>query len=178
MEIWKDISWYEWIYQISNFGNVKSLKNGRWWIWKEKLLKYTTNKDYNMIRLWNNWKCYLVHRLVAQAFIQNTENKPCVNHIDWNKRNNYVNNLEWVTYTENLIHKYHILWYKWSAKWKFGKNNPSSKKVNQYDLEWNFIKTWWSIIDVKRKLNINKTSISLVCKWKLNKAGWFIWKYS
>ena len=98
-EIWKDIEGYEGLYQISNFGNVKSLakprKNGNntQYIQKEKLLKQSfTSTGYKKVELYKNGKrkSFKVHRLVAKAFISNPENKPEVNHIDGNKINNFA----------------------------------------------------------------------------------------
>ncbi len=86
-------------YLIDTEGNVYNKKGE---------LKFTRpNRDgYNTVNLWKNNKpiCYAIHRLVALAFIPNPENKPCVNHIDYNKMNNNVDNLEWCTYSENLRH--------------------------------------------------------------------------
>lgn len=108
-EIWKDIPNYEGKYQISNFGNVISLNFANKHF--PRLLKLKNHKDgYKLVGLSNgqanNKTFFAVHRLVAQAFIPNPENKEQVNHIDGDKSNNKVTNLEWVTPKENVIHAF------------------------------------------------------------------------
>jgi hypothetical protein len=100
MEIWKDISGYENIYKVSNFGNVK--RNGK----NENRKLSSDGKGYCVIDLWKDGlqHAYKVHRLVANAFIPNPLNKSQVNHIDGKKLNNSVDNLEWVTNLENIQH--------------------------------------------------------------------------
>jgi predicted XRE-type DNA-binding protein len=108
-EIWKDIKDYEGRYQISNFGRVKSLKYHQ--TNKIKLLRLGINKDgYLQISLSKNgiFKNYYVARLVAAYFVINLDIKPLINHIDGNKKNNYFNNLEWVTVRENNLHAFKI----------------------------------------------------------------------
>lgn len=114
MELWKDIKGYEGKYQISSYGRVKSLaritKNNH--KIPERILNTTTRltKDgycrVTLIGKKSKTHDYRVHRLVAETFIPNPNNKPTVNHIDGNKKNNHVDNLEWNTREENMQHAY------------------------------------------------------------------------
>lgn len=116
-EIWKDIPGYEGLYKSSNLGRIKSLdkkitnKNGQSKIQREIILKETNDRGYKIVTLTNNYKSYRTgcHRLVAKAFIENPENKPCVNHKNGIKDDNRIENLEWVTYSENEIHSIRVL---------------------------------------------------------------------
>lgn len=108
-EIWKDIKGYEGLYQVSNLGRVRSLDRKRWdgrkWC-KCKgrtLVGRPTKMGYLRVGLGRGVDCY-IHRLVAQAFLVNTNNKSQINHKDGNKRNNSVNNLEWCSNSENMAH--------------------------------------------------------------------------
>ena len=103
-EIWKDVKNYEGLYQISNLGRLKSVeriyKNRKC---KELIKKTSVANGYERIGLSKNGeiKYFSIHRLVAEAFIDNPKNLPCINHKDTNKRNNKVDNLEWCTHKEN-----------------------------------------------------------------------------
>lgn len=113
IEIWKDIDGYEGIYQVSSLGRVRSLdrtlldKNNVEYKVKGKIRKISCNgKGYQQIQLSKEGRLemFLVHRLVAESFINNPDGLPIVNHIDGSKTNNNVNNLEWVSNSENINH--------------------------------------------------------------------------
>lgn len=171
MEIWKEIENYP-DYEISSYGRVKSLKWG-----KTRMLKFSTNNSgYLTIHLRKNGKTksYLIHRLVANAFIPNPDNKPCIDHIDGNPSNNRVENLRWVTQKENSnnpitrnnIRNSKINVYQGINNPNFGnrgKLNPLSKSVLQFDKNDNFIKKWDSMVDIERELKYNVSPIGACC---------------
>lgn len=109
MEVWRDIKGFEGRYQVSNLGRVKSL--ARRMVVKDRILKpFGNNKGYKCVHLWNiQHKEPLIHRLVAEAFIPNPDGKKEVNHKDGNPLNNEVNNLEWCTHSENMLHSFRVL---------------------------------------------------------------------
>ena len=156
-EVWKDVEGYEGLYQISNFGNVKSLarivhseKRSDYKI-KEKILKQSdTTTGYKKVELHKGnekRKSFKVHRLVAQAFIPNPENKLEVNHIDGNKHNNNVNNLEWVTSSENKIHAFKM------------DLNPTKRDLDENEIIRMYCEEKMSIHQIAKELNIADCAI-------------------
>lgn len=112
-EIWKDIIGYDGYYQVSNLGRIKSLSRDvfcgmGYYLKKEKILKQAQhNQGYNGVTLYieNISKQFLVHKLVATAFVKNLFNKEKVCHIDFNKKNNNSKNLEWVSSLESVCYQ-------------------------------------------------------------------------
>lgn len=159
-EIWKDIPEYEGLYQVSIFGKVRSLYgwNGTNYYRRNKILKPEIIKGYLRVSLFKKNKCkkFMIHRLVAEAFLPNVNNLPYINHKDENTKNNKVFNLEWCTHDYNVRYS-------------------QSKKILQYDLQGNFVKEWNAVNDIVRETKI--THVCDCCKGKRNHAGGYIWKY-
>lgn len=180
-EIWVNIPNYDG-YQVSNLGRLKSLEKKIWnghqyIIRKEKILKGRINtKGYIKYALYQNKKPknLSIHRLVAEAFIPNPDNLPQINHIDGNKQNNCVDNLEWCTNGENQQHA----WINGLQKKKIGKENHNARQIIQSDLNDNVVGEFDSIMDAVRFLNIkNGSHIVQCCKGERNKAYNYKWKY-
>jgi hypothetical protein len=145
-------------YFISSLGRIKNKKN----IIMENYKIHHSGYIYTRI----NYNKYAIHRLVAMMFIPNLENKPFVNHIDGNKTNNKLDNLNWVTCYENNIHNHNMGFVKYYTK-----------KIGQYKLNGELIKEFNSIKEASNILNIGNTNILGALKNRQNTAGGFIWKY-
>lgn len=159
VEIWKDVCGYEGLYMISNLGNVLSKVNinGKQ---KGRIMKQSIcGKGYLKVVLCKNGehKQHMIHRLVAEAFIPNPERKETVNHIDGNKKNNSVDNLEWNTYSENLKHAYKNGLNCWNSK-----KGRKMKSVEQLDKDTGeVIARYQSIGDALRAMNAPPSHHSL-----------------
>lgn len=184
IEIWKDIDGCPG-YQVSNTGKVKSLerkvkdKNGSIRTIKERIIKPGKNTGGYLIvvlRKEGKNKTMKVHRLVAKAFIQNDSLfKNDINHLDEDKTNNNVNNLEWCTREYNINYGTHNERMAVSnSKAHTGVYNTKKSKPVKC-LETGLI--FPSIMEVQRQLGFNNSSISACCKGKLNTCGGFHWKY-
>ncbi len=178
MEIWKDIHWYK-NYQISNLWNVKNLNFNRTWKTKE-MKNCITRLWYCVVELFyksKRWKKLYIHRLVAQEFLWLDINNPkmCVCHKDDNPSNNNVDNLFLWTQKQNIqdcVKK----WRHIRAS-KLGRCDLNDKKVNQYDKQGKFIKTWNSAKEVMNIVLIHQWNISMCCNGLRKTAWWYKWEF-
>lgn len=174
-EIWKPVVGFEGIYSVSNYGNVRreetgvSKGTGNYARSQHTLKQKKNNKGYLLVDLYKNntRHQFLVHRLVATAFITNANNLPCVNHIDENKFNNNVDNLEWCT------QKYNINFGSCARKIGEANSNP----VEQYSKTGEKICEYPSIIEAQRQTNISNGNIVDCLHGRRQSAGGFIWRY-
>lgn len=180
-ETWKDVLGWEGFYEISNTGVVAS---------KEREVSYgSVNyiRKRQKIKQWNDFYGYKivtlcaggkrgnirVHRIFAEAYIPNPENKPLINHKDGDKANNDIKNLEWSTYSENIKHGYT----KGLNTGMRGKANINKRiSIDQYDLKGSFIRNWSSGLEAAKHLKLAISGISLALNGKRKHCGGFIWK--
>lgn len=166
VEVFLDIKGYEGLYQVSNYGRVRSLNYKR--TGEVRVLKAAKDKaGYLQIGLCKNGKqnWRKVHRFVAEAFIPNPDNLPEVNHIDEDKSNNCVWNLEWCT------RKYNV---------NYGtRTEQTSTPVYQYTKDSVFVKEYPSIREASRQTGINRCNIASCCRgYKYKSAGGYVWSFN
>ena len=175
MEDWKEIAGYEGLYAVSSFGRVRSLTKGL-------ILKpvETKAKEYYQVSLYKNkeQKTHNIHRLVANAFIENPSNKKEVNHKDGDKLNNNASNLEWSTRSENVLHSYRLGLQtpKYKAALEMAVE-ARKRKINQYTLDGSFVKTFESITAASKATGVTRQNISKVLCGERRNAGGFKWDY-
>ena len=162
-EIWKPIEGFDG-YEISSHGRVRSFKNKT-----PRILKTSSCRGYRVLILRKDGKSYgcKIHRLVAEAFIPNPDNLPCVNHKDENKANNNVSNLEWCSIAYN--NNYNDRTIRIAQK--------KSIPVYQYTISGDFVKQWESSKDAADHYGCTRENIQLVCRGKANTAVGFKWSY-
>lgn len=165
-EKWADIKGFEGLYQVSNLGRVKSLPRQGTYATPHILVPSKDKNGYLHVGLLKNSirKTKRVHRLVAEAFIDNPDKLPEINHKDENKQNNQVSNLEWCT------RKYNV---------NYGSRTEKTQKaVMQFNKAGVLVATYKGLNEIKRALKIkNVSNISNVCKGKRKSAYGYVWKF-
>lgn len=204
-EIWKDIPGYNGRYQVSDIGRIKSIRNGNERILSGSLVKRTGYISFSLCKD-GEIKKFSAHRIVAEAFIPNVDNKPEVDHINTIRHDNRAENLRWVTRKENINNPISLERLRIAFT---GKNSPhygkkrskeikrkiseslkssplihgrigvlckNSRPVYQYDLKGNFIAVYAGQAEAARMTGIKQSDISLVCNGKSNIAGGYLWR--
>ena len=189
-EIWLDVLNYEGLYEVSNLGKIRNKKTN-------KILSPSKDKKNYLrvgLRKDKNTKTFLVHQLVAKAFIENTYNLKMIDHINCNPLDNKASNLRWTTYKENannLITKERISIskskenhpmfnkkHKQSTINKMIDSNKNKRKIKQLDKNFNLIKTYNSISEVCRLFNYKHGNIIKCCQKERKTAYGYIWEYA
>lgn len=180
-EVWKPINGYEGQYEISSHGRVKSVKRlishkrGHICVPERILVGYKTPDGYQRVYLSSNrtQRKFLVHRLVAEAFIPNPNNLPLINHRDENKQNNRVDNLEWCTNEYNVNFG--------TRNKRIGESNTNSKyfskSIMQLSLRNRIINTYPSISEAARQTGVGRTGIIGALKGRYQTSGGYKWSY-
>lgn len=178
MENWLPVSGYEGLYEVSDCGNVKSLNYNH--TGKSKVLALKSHKSgYKTVMLCDKsgHKNKSVHVLVASAFLPNPENLPCVNHIDGNKSNNFVGNLEWISRKGNTQHAIATgLRADSNMRGRTGSLNPLSKPVAQYTKSGDLVKVWSGYSEAARAYGCKPCTIINCAKGRIKSCKGFVWK--
>lgn len=173
-EEWKELKDFEEFYEISNMGRIYSKR-------KKKIMTVLDhNCGYVQINLiGKGFKTHkYIHRLVAEHFVPNEENKPMVNHKDGDKRNNQYTNLEWCTARENQQHSRKVLKREtYKIPVTYGKEHHNSKKINQIK-NGTVINTFFGCGEAFRATGISKANIWSALKGKRQSAGGYNWQYA
>lgn len=177
-QIWKDVQGYEGLYQVSNFGYVRNRYG--------EILRDAPSpkgRSYRNIQLFKGGKGkrFYIHRLVAQAFIPNPENKEVVNHKNFDKMDCRVENLEWCSRKENCQHA-------WNNgvmtpppnpnKGKFGKNHHNSRQILMFSKTGELIRSFDSAACASRELNVHTSNICKCANGKIPHSNGYIWKWA
>lgn len=174
-EEWRPVVGYEGHYEVSNIGRVRSLTIVRRIRSKPRILRpIKFRRGYTFVSLSDasgKKHSIKISRIVAKAFLPNPDNLPCVNHKDEDRANNAVDNLEWCTYVYNTHYGHCIEKIRASKAHLF-------RKVIQMDADGNYIDSFESLSEAKRKTGINNFSISNVCRGVNKTAGGYRWKYA
>ena len=173
-EEWRSVAGYEGFYQVSNLGRVKRIKMARGAGLNKILKPYLGNNHYFSVRLCKDGKpCNMrIHRLVAQAFIPNPENKAEIDHIDGNKLNNRVENLKWCSHCENVNNP--ITRHKVGHLGKTGRVSHKSKPIICIELN----RLYWGSYEAARETRICQPTISGAVSGRYKMAGGFHWRYA
>ena len=178
-EVWKPVAGYEGLYEVSNFGNVKSINWRKKGCSKNLWLKPHPN-GYLQVELAKDGtrRFFTVHRLVANAFLSNPLGLPQVNHRDENKKNNCVENLEWCTASYNT--KYSIERRKNVEHREFRGRNSKYKHsaVLQISVDGNVVKEWENPRAIFLETGMSDWSISECCRGKRKTAYGYKWQYA
>ena len=160
-EEWRDVLGFEELYQVSDLGKVRTIKKG-----EAEMSQQENRNGYLTVHLRNKGveRRAMVHRLVAEAFIPNPDELRDVNHKNGNKADNRVENLEWVSHSDNMTHSFREL----------GKN---VRHIVQIGLDGTFIERWNSIAEAAEATGICRTDIGACCRGERTMAGAFEWKY-
>ena len=178
-EIWMPVLNYEKKYLISNLGRLKSIQFKREFLKKIRLLNMGYYGSSITVSINNTKKRHnlLIHRLIAQAFIPNPENKNQVNHINGIKTDNRIENLEWVTPSENIMHSVYVLGNKSHLKATESAKIKLCRRVGKYNLQNELIEVFDSQKIAAESINKNHSSLSECCNGKQKTAYGYIWKF-
>lgn len=167
-EVWKECPIAK-PYEVSSLGRIRNPKTGR------VLSQCNHSKGYLIVNICGGTKT--VHKLVASTFIDKPQDKKEINHKNGNKKDNRIENLEWVTHSENNLHCYRILKRKLSCLGKFGKDHPRSKPVVRISVNNNEKIVYQSLTEAAKENNVSVSYISTHCLGKSNTCKNYKWKF-